>query len=630
MTAIAGWIGATTSSPEGSCKALLDGQRAYQHCPPQCQSVGDATFGTSVFPTLPEDRFDRGPIIAAGRFLAAADIRIDNRPELANRLGLDPSDAKSMSDSDLFAAAWAKWEERCLPLIIGDFAFAIWDVRDRKLTLARDPTGQRPLFFVATSRALAFSSTPAGLLNCPALHLRFSYPRLAAMMVGATQFSPEGHFEGVCRVLPGHLAVWRGSTVAQHSFWSPPKDELRQSDDDYVEAYREALDQAVAARLRRGAGSVGTHLSAGYDSSAVAATAARLSPDDEPVTAFTCAPRAGFDGPVPPGRLADESAIAAMAARHNGMKHVVVRPAQGALANLRRHARIYQDPGINLVNMEWWTEIIRQAKERGISTMLVGVMGNLGINASGLTILPQWIRQRSFGAWFAEARAAAARSDVRWRGILFNSFGEWLPSGLVDRLQSSFRGIPPAREQCFFREEWWSAIPENSPQPPQSGGRYPDRLAAIRAMDVGLLRKGALGDCGIDERDAMADLRLIDFSFRLPPEQLLHQGRYHPLSRRALADRLPSELLDSTLRGLQGADWHERLNKAQARDIVEELASCHAAAKLLDIPRMRTAIENWPDSATADPRTTVIYRMRLPMALATGAFIQEFAADVSG
>ena len=424
------------------------------------------------------------------------------------------------------------------------------------------------------------------------------------------------------------MATWRGSEVEQRPYWSPPDNELRLGQGENVEAYRHHLDKAVGARLRRHSGALGAHLSAGYDSSAVAATAAQLSKNVPPI-AFTCAPRAGFDGPIPPGRLADESEIAALAARQNGMEHVIVRPKRGALAGLRRHARLYQDPGINLVNMEWWTEILRQASERGVSTMLVGVMGNLSINASGLSILPQWIRQGSLGQWLVQARAAAARPDVRWRGVLFNSFGPWLPSEFADRLQSRFRGIPAAREQSFFRDEWWSSLPQDHIPPPRPGERYPDRLAAIRMLDVGLLRKGAWADARIDERDALADRRLIDFGFQLPPEQLLDRGHYHPLARQALADRLPGELLDLRLRGLQGADWYERFDKVQAHEIVEELASCHAANELLDIARIRSAIEQWPVEGTADPRTTVLYRMRLLIALATGAFIQEFAEDVS-
>jgi hypothetical protein len=63
---------------------------------------------------------------------------------------------------------------------------------------------------------------------------------------------------------------------------------------------------------------------------------------------------------------------------------------------------------------------------------------------------------------------------------------------------------------------------------------------------------------------------------------------------------------------------------------VEELASCNPASDLLDIGRIRAAIDHWPANGTADPRTTVLYRMRLLIALATGAFIQEFAEDISG
>ena len=619
MTVIAGLVGA-----DRGCEAMLEGESLQGGSPSVYRTLGKAWFGRTRFLLLPEDN-DGEPICADGRIMLAADVRIDNRPELIAELGCGP--ATGQSDSDLLLQAWLRWGEACIGRLVGDFAFAVWDDERRTLTLARDPTGQRPLFYALTAAGIAFSSTPAGLLKCPGVTSSFAYPNLAASMVGLYPFTSGTLFDGINRVLPGHLATWAGSAVGQRPHWMPPTEELNLKPAEYVESYRHLLDVAVGARMRRHSGRVGTHLSAGYDSSAVAATAARLSPDKPPV-AFTCAPRDGFDGLVPPGRLADESPIAALAAKMNGMDHVVVRPQRGALDGLRRIARMYQDPAINLVNMEWWTEIFRQAGNRGVSTMLVGVMGNLSINASGLSILPQWIRQGSLGAWLIQARGAVARPDVKWRGVLYNSFGEWLPSGLSDKLQSLFRGIPPVDEQIFFRREWWPSPPADPP-PRSNGVRYPSRFDAIRSVDVGLLRKGALADAGIDERDAMADRRLLDFSFALPPEQLLDRGCYHPLARKALADRLPPELLDLRLRGLQGADWYERFHKREARQIVEELASCHSATQLLDLDRMAEAIDRWPSEGTADPRLTVLYRMRLLTALATGAFLQEFEGDVS-
>lgn len=625
MTVIAGWVSAHGAPPENRCQAMLAGQPGYDADRSHFRSLGHAIFGQTLLATLPEDEFDPGPLTDGGQRLLAADVRLDNRRELIDALGCGPA----LSDGGLLLKAWSRWREPCLEQLVGDFAFVIWDDGRRELALVRDHTGQRPLFFATIGNNVAFSSTPAGLLRCPDLRTAFAYPRLAASMIGFAHLESDSLFDGIRRVLPGNVATWRGGEVRQQPYWKPPKNELRLKADEYVEAYRHHLGEAVGARLRRHSGTLGTHLSAGYDSSAVAATAALLSRDTPPV-AFTCAPRLGFDGPVPPGRLADESGIAALAAKRNGMDHVIVRPDCGALADLRRNARLYQDPAINLVNMEWWTEILRQAQGRSVSTMLIGAMGNLSMNASGLAVLPQWVRQRDLRSWLAQARAAASRPDVRWRGVLYNSFEEWLPTALSDRLQSWFRGIPLAREQSFFRNEWWPKLPHDQTPPPTPGERYPGRLAALRMLDVGLLRKGALFDAGIEERDATADRRLIDFSFALPPEQLLDKGVYHPLARRALADRLPAELLDLRLRGLQGADWYERFDKMKARDIVEELEACHSASELLDLPRIRDVIDRWPAQGTADPRTTVLFRMRLLMALSMGAFLQEFEGDVSG
>jgi len=86
------------------------------------------------------------------------------------------------------------------------------------------------------------------------------------------------------------------------------------------------LDQSVKCRLR-GVNDVGAHLSGGLDSSAVAATAARLlAPSGGRVIAFTAVPREGYDGPVPRHRFADEGHhAAATAALYPNMEHVLVR-----------------------------------------------------------------------------------------------------------------------------------------------------------------------------------------------------------------------------------------------------------------------------------------------------------------
>src|ERR1019366_7378547 len=101
---------------------------------------------------------------------------------------------------------------------------------------------------------------------------------------------------------------------------------------------------------------VGTHLSSGWDSGAVAATAARLlAPRGGHVTAFTAAPGAGYAGPDPAGRHGDESAgAAAVAALHPSMDHVVVRSAaRSPLADLDRDIALTGRPALNPCNHVW-------------------------------------------------------------------------------------------------------------------------------------------------------------------------------------------------------------------------------------------------------------------------------------
>jgi len=84
--------------------------------------------------------------------------------------------------------------------------------------------------------------------------------------------------------------------------------------------------------------------------------------------------------------------------------------------------------------------------------------------------------------------------------------------------------------------------------------------------------------------------------------------------------------LNSPLRGYQGADWYERFGSVEALQLLEEISSSRAAKELLDMDKMRSAIERWPSAGWADSRQIMIYRTRLPIALVTGVFLQEFEA----
>src|SRR5262249_16658616 len=132
---------------------------------------------------------------------------------------------------------------------------------------------------------------------------------------------------GIERVEPGHVVAVTATSLVSRRHWHPSRRSIKfRRPDDYAEALRHLLDQAVSCRLRA-TGEVGAYLSGGFASGAVAATAAMLlASSGRRLFAFTGLPRDGYDGPAPRNRIIDEGPLAAAtAALYPNIEHVLVR-----------------------------------------------------------------------------------------------------------------------------------------------------------------------------------------------------------------------------------------------------------------------------------------------------------------
>jgi asparagine synthase (glutamine-hydrolysing) len=549
--------------------------------------------------------------------MLAADLRLDNRREFLQRLGGTLADR---SDAELVALAWGRVGEDCLSWIAGDFALAIFDSASRILTLARDPTGQVPLHYARDGDDLAFASMPTGLR--PFLN-GFTTDRLAlaASVCGVRDDDPRSHFQHVARVLPGEVVRLHPTGVQRRIYWTPPTafdDPLTGA--DLIEGYRHALDSAVANCVRGCALPIATHLSSGYDSSAVTATAARLAPAAEQILAFTSAP--ATTAPVPPRlrRIADESEIAAATARSIGVRHIIVREMPSVREVIRRQSVLFQEPVIGVPNIAWLLQIRKMAAQAGASVLLSGESGNATLNAGGLYILSDLLRQSRWLTWARQAWLAARGPDARVRGVIYNSFRPWIPGFLNDMLHKRRFGAGPSDEISFLRPEWRSKALEAAVPAPVFANSYAERIHMMRNGNPGMLRKGGLAGEGVDERDPLADRRLVEFSLRLPPEQLYWNGVSRPLARAALADRVPASVIDLKVRGLQGADWAMRFTQENAYELLEEISPNPVASDLFDLDRIRRAIDRWPTADWNQQSVLGEYRLCLIGALSTAMF----------
>ncbi|MDB5692557.1 MAG: asparagine synthase, partial [Alphaproteobacteria bacterium] len=368
------------------------------------------------------------------------------------------------------------------------------------------------------------------------------------------------------------------------------------------------------------------------DSSAVAATAARLLAPDGRVAAFTAVPRLGYDGRIARGRFADEGPhAAAVAAMYPNIDHVLIRSGQRSpFAALDRNFFLFERPMLNLCNAVWADAIMDAARERKLSVMLTGQMGNMSFSYTGLEVLPELL---AGGKWLFLAKLAAQlrRHGTRLESVAAHTFGPFLPALLwtaINRLRGrhmkigDYSAIDAARADRL-RDDASAAGLDFSYRPRRDP--VGTRLWVMGRVDLGSYNKGLLGGWGIDVRDPTADRALVELCLSIPAEAYLAGGRTRALARDAFADRLPRLVLDETRKGYQAADWHEGLaaGRAELGDEIGRIAALPEAEGVIDTAMLEDLAGAWPERDWNLGENQSLYRLALLRGVSSGHFLRK-------
>ena len=200
---------------------------------------------------------------------------------------------RSRCDSEVIIHAYEQWGPDCVHRFNGMFAFAIWDSRQRRLFMARDRLGVKPLYYWSNGTRIAFSSELKGLLALPFVPRRLNMQALQSYLVYEYVPAPESIFQGIQKLPAGYTLDLRldGSMTGCHTADLKPRQywnlqyqpEARHySADDYVYEFRELLRAAVKRRLISDV-PLGVFLSGGIDSSSVVAMMTEVS-NEQPKT----------------------------------------------------------------------------------------------------------------------------------------------------------------------------------------------------------------------------------------------------------------------------------------------------------------------------------------------------------
>jgi asparagine synthase (glutamine-hydrolysing) len=235
-----------------------------------------AALGHWHFWTTPEEVGERQPLQLTGLPLRIVlDGRLDNRDELLSQLGLAGPRADSVSDAALVLYAYERWGESCFERFVGEYALVLLDERRGALVCARDPLGDRTLFYTTRGTRWMIASEPWAL----AADSKVEINECALSHYFALQTPADGQtlFRNIFELLPAQAMTVTETGVRKWTTWQPdPSNRLRGlSDMEYAARFRDLLEQAVRCRMRATT-PVGVLMSGGLDSSSVASLAARM------------------------------------------------------------------------------------------------------------------------------------------------------------------------------------------------------------------------------------------------------------------------------------------------------------------------------------------------------------------
>jgi len=165
----------------------------------------------------------------------------------------------------------------CVDDLRGMFAFAVWDSRRRRLFLARDRLGKKPLYYREHNGTIAFASELKSILADRSIPRSLYPPALDMYLTYQYVPHPMTMFSGINKLPPAHRAVWEDGTLAVERYWAPDFDrEIARSEADYVEMVQSLLAEAIKLRLIADV-PLGAFLSGGMDSSITVALMSKAS-----------------------------------------------------------------------------------------------------------------------------------------------------------------------------------------------------------------------------------------------------------------------------------------------------------------------------------------------------------------
>jgi len=342
---------------------------------------------------------------------------IYNFRDIRNELEQTGTNFVSQSDTEVVLKAYARWGEKCLAKFRGMFAFALWDARQHRLFIARDPMGIKPLYYAQAGSHFLFASEVRTLRGTGLLQPRIDPAALINYLTFGSVYDPLTLIEGVRALPPGDTLTWENGSLRQTSYWDlvdnsaeagqPSGALCAENPLQAAERLQPMLEEAVHLQLVSDV-PVGVFLSGGIDSSALVSILSRSG-----VTPST------FSIVFREADFSEAQHSRAIAARFHTDHHEINVSQTDVLAAIPDALRAMDLPTIDGINTYF---VSRETRRAGVKVALSGLGGDeVFAGYSSFRSVPRMER--------------------------FAQFWKQVPGGVRSPVASAFAALAPANDQ---------------------------------------------------------------------------------------------------------------------------------------------------------------------------------------
>lgn len=435
---------------------------------------------------------------------------------------------KSHSDGEVILHGYEEWGISCLDRLNGIFAFGIWDTKSKKLFLARDHVGVKPLYYCEIGQSLMFASQPKSLIQMPGFNRSVNIGSFADYLTYGYVPFKQSIFTGINKVPAAHYLLWENGVTKIERYWKLRYDPVISNFDEAVSAVRSQVEKSVRAQTMSDV-PIGVFLSGGIDSSAVTAIANAQLPGR--LASFTL----GFDV-----AWKDERTYARKVSKHLSTTHHERVLDQSTVGNLLAiFSDIYDEPFFDSSGLATYY-VADLAREKGIKVILAGDGGD--------ELFAGYTR------YYKEENSPLMQIPILNRFVnrpgLVKKFEQPLSTSeyfkKVGFLDASSRrellGCQDQNDLSYFNAFYQASYPS------VTGMQYLD-FNTYLVEDILTKVDRASMYCGVEARVPLLDKELVELAFQIREDLHYQRGEKKAVFKSSVKHLLPGTILSNRKKG---------------------------------------------------------------------------------